>query len=235
MIITPHILNILFINMRTFTLSLIIFLLTLTLEAKEDTSTINTTTEDVTQLIGGGCADPTSEAILDIGNVRTRILGGGDMWWDLTNAQYEVPKDEGVNSSSILASSNISLIFNVMSSEFESLISGASSRGSSPNPNPSTSISSKLVSGSSLLVADKSRRNSPELNSWFSWELSGGSITAMPSPAWGVDMPNDSSSKDFGREKIVKESLRKRYSGEVAAFLKLKPQLPQFFSCLNAI
>ncbi len=49
-------------------------------------------------LIGGGCADPSSEAILDIGNVRTRILGGGDMWWDLNSAQYEVPKDEGSHS-----------------------------------------------------------------------------------------------------------------------------------------
>jgi hypothetical protein len=84
--------------MKKFNLPLIILCFTLTLEAKDNTSTLNTTTEDTAQLIGGGCADPTSEAILDIGNVKARILGGGDMWWDLTNAQYEVPKDEGVNS-----------------------------------------------------------------------------------------------------------------------------------------
>jgi hypothetical protein len=57
----------------------------------------------------------------------------------------------------------------------------------------------------------------------------------MPSRAWGVDAPIDSSSKNFGLEKIVKESLRKWESGEVAVFLKLKPQLPHLFSCLNEI
>tara|TARA_B100000945_G_scaffold139288_1_gene111487 strand:+ start:2327 stop:4555 length:2229 start_codon:yes stop_codon:yes gene_type:complete len=50
------------------------------------------------QMLGGGCMDPTSEAELDIGNVRANILGGGDMWWNLTDARYEVPKDEGVHS-----------------------------------------------------------------------------------------------------------------------------------------
>jgi hypothetical protein len=29
---------------------------------------------------------------LDINNVRTRILNGGDMWWDLNNPRYEIPK-----------------------------------------------------------------------------------------------------------------------------------------------
>ena len=42
--------------------------------------------------------DPSSEAELNIGNVRTTILGGGDMWWNLTEAQYEIPKNEGVHS-----------------------------------------------------------------------------------------------------------------------------------------
>ena len=50
------------------------------------------------QILGGGCLDPTSEAELDIGNVRTTILGGGDMWWNLTEPQYEIPKNQGVHS-----------------------------------------------------------------------------------------------------------------------------------------
>ena len=29
---------------------------------------------------------------MDINNVRTTILGGGDMWWDLDNAKYEIPQ-----------------------------------------------------------------------------------------------------------------------------------------------
>jgi len=69
-----------------------------TLSAKEDTTPTNINTNPNTQMIGGGCLDPSSEAELDIGNVRANILGGGDMWWNLTDARYEVPKDEGVHS-----------------------------------------------------------------------------------------------------------------------------------------
>jgi len=50
------------------------------------------------KIIGGGCLAPTSQAYLDIGNVRAMILGGGDMWWDLATAQYEVPKDSNLHS-----------------------------------------------------------------------------------------------------------------------------------------
>ena len=42
--------------------------------------------------IGGACPAPSSRALLDINNVRTIILGGGDMWWNLADVYYEVPK-----------------------------------------------------------------------------------------------------------------------------------------------
>ncbi|MBL0341630.1 MAG: hypothetical protein IPP71_12220 [Bacteroidetes bacterium] len=38
------------------------------------------------------CTPPAAQADLDINNVRTTILVGGDMWWDLSSAKYEVPK-----------------------------------------------------------------------------------------------------------------------------------------------
>lgn len=44
------------------------------------------------------CAPATARADLDINNVRTTILNGGDMWWDLIKAQYEVPKGSKKNS-----------------------------------------------------------------------------------------------------------------------------------------
>ena len=44
------------------------------------------------------CTAPTSRIDLDINNVRTTILNGGDMWWDLDNAKYEVPKGSGKHS-----------------------------------------------------------------------------------------------------------------------------------------
>ncbi|MAW65758.1 MAG: hypothetical protein CMD18_06135 [Flavobacteriales bacterium] len=44
------------------------------------------------------CKAPTSRIDLDINNVRTTILNGGDMWWDLSNAKYEIPKGSGKHS-----------------------------------------------------------------------------------------------------------------------------------------
>ncbi len=68
------------------------------ISAKEDISTTKKNNDSNLKMISGGCMDPSSEAELDIGNVRANILGGGDMWWDLSNARYEIPKDEGVHS-----------------------------------------------------------------------------------------------------------------------------------------
>jgi len=41
---------------------------------------------------GSTCNGATAQRELNINNVRTRILNGGDMWWDLSNAKYEIPK-----------------------------------------------------------------------------------------------------------------------------------------------
>ena len=35
---------------------------------------------------------------LNINNVRTTIMGGGDMWWNLSDARYEIPKNSNKHS-----------------------------------------------------------------------------------------------------------------------------------------
>ncbi|MEO8150879.1 MAG: hypothetical protein ABI723_24815 [Bacteroidia bacterium] len=45
-----------------------------------------------------GCSEGKAKTEMDINNIRTTILSGGDMWWDLTNPKYEVPKNSGLNS-----------------------------------------------------------------------------------------------------------------------------------------
>jgi hypothetical protein len=43
--------------------------------------------------------EPASQSVdLDINNVRTKLLNGGDMWWDLNNPKYEVPKISDPNA-----------------------------------------------------------------------------------------------------------------------------------------
>ena len=44
--------------------------------------------------VGAACQPATAQIDLDINNVRTRLLTGGDMWWDLNDAKYEIPKVE---------------------------------------------------------------------------------------------------------------------------------------------
>lgn len=39
------------------------------------------------------CAPSSSRTELAINNVRAMLLGGGDMWWDLSSSVYQVPKD----------------------------------------------------------------------------------------------------------------------------------------------
>lgn len=45
------------------------------------------------------CANPTEFTQLNVNNVRAGILNGGDMWWDLSNPKYEVPKVEGAQET----------------------------------------------------------------------------------------------------------------------------------------
>ncbi len=44
------------------------------------------------------CQPSISDQDLSINNVRALILGSGDMWWNLDNARYEVPKGSGKHS-----------------------------------------------------------------------------------------------------------------------------------------
>lgn len=48
--------------------------------------------------VAANCSKTTAKTDLDINNVRTTILISGDMWWDLVDAKYEVPKGSGKNS-----------------------------------------------------------------------------------------------------------------------------------------
>jgi len=44
------------------------------------------------------CTVPQAKTELSINNVRASLLTGGDLWWDLNDAGYKVPKDMGVSA-----------------------------------------------------------------------------------------------------------------------------------------
>lgn len=69
------------------------------LSAKENVGNKSSKQRKGTQkVLMEGCAPATASADLNINNVRARILGSGDMWWDLNDAKYEVPKGSDKHS-----------------------------------------------------------------------------------------------------------------------------------------
>jgi hypothetical protein len=45
----------------------------------------------------GDCVASTDEFDIQINNVRAMLLGGGDLWWNFSSPEYEVPKGNGTN------------------------------------------------------------------------------------------------------------------------------------------
>ncbi|MBC7447303.1 MAG: T9SS type A sorting domain-containing protein [Hymenobacteraceae bacterium] len=62
-------------------------------EAKEDVNRPRVSASgSPSRITADLCLSSSSRSELDINNVRAMVLNGGDMWWDLNNPQYEVPK-----------------------------------------------------------------------------------------------------------------------------------------------
>ena len=84
---------------RIYISSLFMLLLSYTLIAKENVYSPATTITNTK--VASGCAPSITKTDLDVNNVRTTIMGAGDMWWDLSDAQYEIPKGSNKNLSLI--------------------------------------------------------------------------------------------------------------------------------------
>ena len=65
--------------------------------AKENIPNPNSNTVVYTK-IASGCSPSVSKTDLDVNNVRTTIMAAGDMWWNLDDARYEIPKDGNKHS-----------------------------------------------------------------------------------------------------------------------------------------
>lgn len=66
--------------------------------AGEDVRGKKTTPKASYKTEAGDCVTPTAQFDMDINNVRARLLTGGDAWWNLSEARYEVPKGDGTGA-----------------------------------------------------------------------------------------------------------------------------------------
>ncbi len=82
--------------------SLSLIALSFSVNARENVgggSGITTATPgDQTRSVMAGCVPASARVDIDINNVRATLLTGGDMWWDLISAQYEIPKGSRIKS-----------------------------------------------------------------------------------------------------------------------------------------
>ena len=67
------------------------------LSAKEDVNKLSAAVTVAKQL-AFNCSEGTAQTTLDINNISTTILNGGDMWWTLSTGSYEAPKGSGLHS-----------------------------------------------------------------------------------------------------------------------------------------
>ena len=85
-------------NKTTLVAFVMAFLISFAMTAKENVPNPNASNKLSYPKIAAGCSPSSSQTDLDVNNVRATILGGGDMWWNLSDAQYEIPKGGGINS-----------------------------------------------------------------------------------------------------------------------------------------
>ncbi|MBL0047623.1 MAG: T9SS C-terminal target domain-containing protein [Bacteroidetes bacterium] len=77
------------------------YFVTNTVQSKENVGQIpkqTSVTQQNSMKLATVCSQSGSRIDLDLNNVRTKILGGGDMWWDLKDVKYEIPKDSKKHS-----------------------------------------------------------------------------------------------------------------------------------------
>lgn len=65
---------------------------------KRDQTKVDDLPSNNLRRFGNNCRAASQSADLDVNNVRTKILNGGDMWWDLNLPKYEIPKVLDANS-----------------------------------------------------------------------------------------------------------------------------------------
>ena len=70
--------------------TLYLALCTMSVVAKENVN--QNISSVVNTKVAAGCSPSNSQTDLDVNNVRATIMGGGDMWWNLSDPQYEIPK-----------------------------------------------------------------------------------------------------------------------------------------------
>ncbi len=147
-------------------------------------------TEDPARSVATLCAPAKAKTDLDINNVRTTIMTGGDMWWDLVNGRYFVPKPAAGSTgpSSLFAGS---LWIGGYDAGGQLKAAGMTYRQTGNDFWPGPLDGSGITDATTCDLWDKHFKiNRKDVETYYSWFV-GGQVGANPTPVTAMDMINN--------------------------------------------
>ena len=143
--------------------------------------------EDPTRSVAAACVPAKSKTDLDINNVRTTILTGGDLWWDLINGAYYVPKPAAGERgpSSLFAGS---LWIGGYDAGNQLKAAGMTYRQTGNDFWPGPLDASGVTDAATCDAWDKHfKLNRADVEAYYNWKISG-VTTPNPTPAEAMDL-----------------------------------------------
>lgn len=164
-----------------------IFAFSYSAQAKENVGRSVATSQNLNKSVMSLCAPATAQEDLDINNVRATILTGGDMWWNLVDGKYLIPKPpEGENGPTSLFAGSLWIGGIDASSTLK--VAGMTYRQTGNDYWPGPLTSTATTDASTCLAWDKFfKLDKNEVEIYVSW-FDGGQIGDNPTDPAAMDV-----------------------------------------------
>ncbi len=163
-----------------------VFTFSIASQARENVGRSIATSQSQLKSVMALCAPAAAKEDLDINNVRATILTGGDMWWDLVNGKYLVPKPAaGLNGPTALFAGSLWIGGFDASNTLKVAAMTYRQTGNDFWPGPLTS--SATTEATTCLTWDKFFKvDKKDVATYINW-FNGGSVGANPTGANAMD------------------------------------------------
>jgi len=163
-----------------------VFTFSIASQARENVGRSIATSQSQLKSVMALCAPAAAKEDLDINNVRATILTGGDMWWDLVNGKYLVPKPAaGLNGPTALFAGSLWIGGFDASNTLKVAAMTYRQTGNDFWPGPLTS--SATTEATTCLTWDKFFKvDKKDVTTYINW-FNGGSVGANPTGANAMD------------------------------------------------
>ena len=167
-----------------------IFAFSYSAQARENVGVSPATSQSQLKSVMSLCAPAAAKEDLDINNVRATILTGGDMWWDLVNGKYLVPKPApGLNGPTSIFAGSLWIGGIDASATLKVAAQTYRQTGNDYWPGPLTSTAT--TDASTCLTWDKFYKlNKSDVKNYIDW-FKNGSPGTNPTDASAMDVINN--------------------------------------------